>query len=83
MASTIGMGWCASLMTAALLGASKRIVFFFWRDATGKDEEPAVETLPDMLPLIVLAVVRFATLLRGIAGLIRTPPAEAAFHTSV
>jgi small-conductance mechanosensitive channel len=66
-------------IVAALLGASKRIVFFFWRDATGKDEEPVAETLPDMLPLIVLAVFRFAILLMGIAGLIlimRVPLAE-------
>jgi moderate conductance mechanosensitive channel len=66
-------------IVAALLGAPKRIVFFFWRDATGKDEEPVAETLPDMLPLIVLAVFRFAILLTGIAGLIlimRVPLAE-------
>jgi len=66
-------------IVAALLGASRRIVFFFWRNDTGKDEEPAVETLPDMLPLVVLAVVRFATLLMGIAALIlimRVPLAE-------
>jgi moderate conductance mechanosensitive channel len=80
----VGGGRTAALLVdiaiiAALLGASKRIVFFFWRDATGKDEEPAVETLPDMLPLIVLVVVRFATMLVGIAGLIlimRVPLAE-------
>jgi hypothetical protein len=66
-------------IVAALLGASKRIVFFFWRDATGSNQEPAIETAPDMLPLIVLAVVRFATVLVGIAGLIltmRVPLAE-------
>jgi small-conductance mechanosensitive channel len=57
-------------VVAAWLAASKRIVSFFWRDAAGKDEEPVTETLPDMLPLIVLAVVRFATLLVGIAGMI-------------
>jgi len=80
----VGSGRTAALLVdiaivAALLGASKRIVFFFWRDATGKDEEPAAETLPDMLSLIVLAVVRFATLLIGIAALIlimRVPLAE-------
>ncbi len=71
----VGGGRVAALLVdiaivAALLGASKRIVFFFWRDATGKDEEPVTERLPDMLPLIVLAVVRFAILLMGIAGLI-------------
>jgi moderate conductance mechanosensitive channel len=71
----VGGGRIAALLVdiavvAALLSASKRIVFFFWRDTTGKDGEPAVETLPDMLPLIVLAVVRFATLLIGIVGLI-------------
>jgi moderate conductance mechanosensitive channel len=68
-------------IVAALLGASKRIVFFFWRDAMGKDEEPVPETLPDMLPLIVLAVVRFAAVLMGIAGLIlimRVPLADLA-----
>jgi moderate conductance mechanosensitive channel len=66
-------------IVAALLGASKRIVFFFWRDATGRDEEPVTETVPDMRPLIVLAVIRFAILLMGIAGLIlimRVPLAE-------
>jgi small-conductance mechanosensitive channel len=66
-------------IVTALLGASKRIVFFFWRDATGRDEEPVIETVPDMRPLIVLAVARFATLLMGIAGLIlimRVPLAE-------
>jgi small-conductance mechanosensitive channel len=80
----VGGGRIAALLVdiaivAALLGASKRIVFFFWRDATGKDEEPVAETVPDMLPLILLAVVRFATLLMGIAGLIliiRVPLAE-------
>ena len=71
----VGGGRTAALLidiavVAALLGASKRIVFFFWRDATGKDDEPAAEALPDMLPLIVLAVVRFATLLTGIAALL-------------
>jgi moderate conductance mechanosensitive channel len=63
-------------MVAALLGASKRIVFFFRRDATGKDEEPVTETLPDMLPLVVLAAFRLAILLTRIAGLmaiIRVP----------
>jgi moderate conductance mechanosensitive channel len=80
----VGGGRIAALLVdvaivAALLGASKRIVLFFWRDATGGAEEPAIETLPDMLPLIVLAVVRFATLLLGIAGLVlimRVPLAE-------
>jgi moderate conductance mechanosensitive channel len=71
----VGGGRTAALLVdiaivAALLGASKRIVFFFWRDAVWRDEEPATEKLPDMLPLIVLAVVRFATLFIGIAGLI-------------
>jgi moderate conductance mechanosensitive channel len=71
----LGGGRIAALLVdiavvAALLAASKRIVLFFWRDAAGKDEEPVTETLPDMLPLIVLAVVRFATLLVGIAGMI-------------
>jgi hypothetical protein len=81
----VGGGRIAALLidiaiVAALLGASKRIVFFFfWRDATGSNQEPAIETAPDMLPLIVLAVVRFATVLVGIAGLIlimRVPLAE-------
>jgi small-conductance mechanosensitive channel len=52
---------------------------FLLARATGKDEEPVAETLPDMLPLIVLAVFRFAILLMGIAGLIlimRVPLAE-------
>ena len=82
----IGGGRVAALLidiaiVAGLLGASRRIVFFFWRDATGRDEEPAVATLPDMLPLIVLALVRFATVIVGIAGLIlimRVPLAELA-----
>jgi moderate conductance mechanosensitive channel len=39
----VGGGRTAALpvdiaIIAALLGASKRIVFFFWRDAAGKDE---------------------------------------------
>ena len=80
----VGGGRIAALLldiaiVAAMLGASKPIVFFFWRDASGKDEEPVTETLPDVLPLIVLAVVRFAILLMGIAGLIlimRVPLAE-------
>jgi small-conductance mechanosensitive channel len=71
----LGGGRIAALLVdiavvSALLGASKRIVLFFCRDAGGSGEEPGAETLPDMLPLIVLAVVRFATLLLGIAGLI-------------
>jgi moderate conductance mechanosensitive channel len=71
----VGGGRIAALLidigiVAALLGASKRTVFFFWRDAAGQDTEPVTETLPDMLPLIVLAVVRFATLLIGIAAVI-------------
>jgi moderate conductance mechanosensitive channel len=75
MLAFVGGGSIAALLVdiaivAALLGASKRIVFFFWRDATGKDEEPTTDTLPDMLPLIVLAVVRYVTVLIGIAGLI-------------
>jgi moderate conductance mechanosensitive channel len=57
-------------IVATLLGASKRIVFFFWRDATGKDEEPVTDALHDMLPLVMLAAFRFAILLTGIAGLI-------------
>jgi small-conductance mechanosensitive channel len=57
-------------IVAALLGASKRLVFFFWRDTASSVAEPATETLPDMLPLIVLALVRFTTLLIGIAVLI-------------
>ena len=46
-------------IVAALVGASKRIVLFFWRDTTSSVREPATDTLPDMLPLIVLSVVRF------------------------
>jgi moderate conductance mechanosensitive channel len=68
-------------IVAALLGVSKRIVFFFWRDNVSAVEEPAADTLPDMLPLIVLAVVRFTTLLMGIAVVIvlmRVPLAELA-----
>jgi small-conductance mechanosensitive channel len=80
----VGGGRTAALLidiaiVAALLGASKRIVFFFWRDTASSVAEPATETLPDMLPLIVLAGVRFATLLIGIAvliGLMRVPLAE-------
>jgi len=71
----IGGGRIAAMLVdiaivAALLGASKRIVFFFWRDNTAGDEEPAADALPDMLPLIVLAVFRFVTSLTGIAGLL-------------
>jgi small-conductance mechanosensitive channel len=71
----VGGGRIAALLVdiavvAALLASSKRIVLFFWRDAAGKDEESITETLPDMLSLIMLAVVRFATLLVGIAGMI-------------
>jgi hypothetical protein len=80
----VGGGRIAALLldiaiVAALLGASKHIVFFFWRDTIASDDEPATETLPDMLPLIVLAAFRFATLLIGIAALIviiRVPLAE-------
>jgi small-conductance mechanosensitive channel len=64
----IGGGRIAALLVniaivAASLGASKRIVFFFWRDNTAGDEEPAAEALPDMLPLLrtTLAIV-FVTL---------------------
>jgi moderate conductance mechanosensitive channel len=57
-------------IVAALLAVSKRIVFFFWRDNASAVEEPAADTLPDMQPLIVLAVVRFTTLLMGSAVLI-------------
>jgi small-conductance mechanosensitive channel len=57
-------------IVAALLAASKPIVFFFWRDTASSGEGPAAETFPDMLPLIVLSVVRFATLLIGTAGLL-------------
>jgi moderate conductance mechanosensitive channel len=71
----VGGGRIAALLldaaiVAALLSASRPIVFFFCRDATGKGEEPVTEAPPDMLPLIVLAVVRYAALLIGIAGLI-------------
>jgi small-conductance mechanosensitive channel len=55
-------------VVAGLLAASRRIVFFFWRDNTAIDAEPA-EALPDMRPLIVLSVFRFATVLVGMAGL--------------
>ena len=57
-------------VVAALLGASKRTVFFFWRDSAPSAAEQATETLPDMLPLIVLSVVRFTTLLIGIGAMI-------------
>jgi moderate conductance mechanosensitive channel len=75
MLALVGGGRIAALLldvaiVAVLLGASKQIVLFFWRDATARDDEPATETLPDMLPLIVLAAFRFATLLIGIAALI-------------
>jgi moderate conductance mechanosensitive channel len=80
----VGGGRIAALLVeialvAVSLGMSKRIVLFFWRDAVGRDEAPAPETLPDMLPLIVLAVVRFTTLLIGVAVAIlimRVPLAE-------
>ena len=71
----VGGGRIAALLldiaiVAALLSASKQLVFFFWRDSTTRDDEPATETLPDMLLLIVLATFRFATLLIGIVALI-------------
>jgi moderate conductance mechanosensitive channel len=75
MLALVGGGRVAALLAniaivAALLGASKRIVFFFWRDTAVSDQAPAADALPDMLPLIVLSVVRFTTLLIGLAGMI-------------
>lgn len=69
----VGGGRIAALLgdiviVVALLAASKGIVFFFWRDNVASDQEPDTEHVPDMLPLIVLSVVRFATLLAGIAA---------------
>ena len=71
----VGGGRVAALLAdvaivAALLGASRRIVLFFWRDTTASKGEPPAETLPDMLPLIVLSGVRFVTLLMGLGGMI-------------
>jgi len=57
-------------VVAAFLGASKRIVFFFWRDIAASTGEPGADTLPDMLPLIVLSTVRFGAVMIGIVGLI-------------
>jgi moderate conductance mechanosensitive channel len=75
MLALVGGGRVAALLAdiaivAALLGASKRIVFFFWRDTAASDQEPAAEALPDMLPLVVLSVVRFTMLLMGLVGVI-------------
>jgi moderate conductance mechanosensitive channel len=80
----IGGGRMAAVLVdiavvAVLLGASKRIVFFFWRETALSTKEPAAEPLPDMLPVIVLSIVRFATLLVGLAGLLvimRVPLAD-------
>lgn len=75
MLALAGLGRIAAAMVdiaivATILAASKRIVFFFWRDIAASGTEPAGETLHEMLPLIVLSSVRFAALLIGIAGLI-------------
>jgi small-conductance mechanosensitive channel len=72
------------LNTAAvvlLLAASKRIVLFFWRDPAANQEAQAAETLPDMLPLIVLSVVRLAVVVFGLAAILvilRVPLAQLA-----
>jgi moderate conductance mechanosensitive channel len=71
----LGGGRAAALLldvaaVAAALAASKRIVFFFWRDTAARPEEPAIEALPDMLPLIVLSVVRLAIVLLGLAAML-------------
>jgi small-conductance mechanosensitive channel len=58
------------VIVAAVLTVSKQIVFFFWRDTASSLDEPATEALPDMLPIIVLSVGRFLTLLIGIAAMI-------------
>jgi moderate conductance mechanosensitive channel len=57
-------------IVASFLAAAKRIVFFFWRDTTASEAEPAADTPSDMLPLIVLSAVRFAVVTIGIVGLI-------------
>jgi moderate conductance mechanosensitive channel len=57
-------------LVAAFLGASKRIVFFFWRDSAAGREQAAADTLPDMLPLIVLSAVRFAAVMIGVIAMI-------------
>jgi moderate conductance mechanosensitive channel len=56
---------------ALLLAASKRVVlfFFFWRDTAASPEQPAAEPLPDMLPLIVLSIVRPMVVLLGLAAM--------------
>jgi small-conductance mechanosensitive channel len=72
-------------VVTGLLAVSKRVVLFFWRDAAATGEAPTAETLPDTLPLIVLSIVRFATLLVGIAGLMLVmgvPLSEAAAGTN-
>jgi hypothetical protein len=71
----VGGGRIAALLTdiavvAALFGSSKTNRLLFWRDAAAGYEEPVIETFPDMLPLIMLAVFRFVTVLLGIGGLI-------------
>jgi len=57
-------------IVAAFLAASKRIVFFFWRDTASSAQAPGTDTLPDVLPLIVLSAVRFAAIMIGFIGLI-------------
>ena len=69
-------------IVAALLGASKRIVYFFWRDTATSEAASVTETVPDMLPLIVLSVVRFVTMLMGIAALFLIMPVPLAEVTS-
>jgi moderate conductance mechanosensitive channel len=71
----VGGGRAAALLidiavVVAVLAASKRLVFFFWRDIAASPEEPASETFPDMLPLIVLSVVRLMALLIGLAAML-------------
>jgi small-conductance mechanosensitive channel len=66
---------------ALLLATSKRIVLFFWRDKAAAPEAPAAEALPDMLPLIVLSVVRLVIVLFGLAAMLvilRVPLAQLA-----
>ena len=75
MMALVGGGRIAAVLiniaiVASFLAASKRIVFFFWRDTAASEAEPAADTPSDMLPLIVLSAVRFTAVTIGIVGLI-------------
>jgi small-conductance mechanosensitive channel len=75
MLALAGGGRVAALLidiaiVAAFLGASKQIVLFFWQDSAASGQRRDADSLPDMLPLIVLSAVRFVAVMIGIIGLI-------------